>query len=122
MDLPMRANVDDLVSIYLNLLDKKFQSRETYRAYKSDLEAFFTGQKLLDRTQILQRTLTLSSFSSATRQRKMASLKGFLRWAYDEGHTNEDLSLSLGGWVGSRQAKTSSFSLGGRGSSSLELF
>jgi site-specific recombinase XerD len=93
----MRSNVDDLITKYLILLDKKFQSRETFRAYSGDLKAFFAGQKVLDRTEILQRTLTLTSFAPASRQRKMASLKGFLRWAYDGGHTPEDFSLSLRG-------------------------
>ena len=91
----MKSNINDLVINYLNLLDKKFQSAETYRAYKNDLETFFKGQTHFDRNDILRRTQSLARYAPASRQRKIATLKGFFHWAFAEGHLSEDFSRIL---------------------------
>jgi site-specific recombinase XerD len=85
-----------IISKYLDLIEKKFQSGETFRAYKSDIVQFFKDEVELSRPGIMKRTLSLSHYSPATRARKIAALKNFLHWAYEENYLEEDLTTTFG--------------------------
>lgn len=91
------TTTDDLIAKYLNLVDKKFQSRETLRAYKGDLEDFFKGVGSLNRAALMKKIQNFVAYAPATRSRKLASIKGFLRWAFENRFINEDLSLAISG-------------------------
>jgi len=82
-----------LISNYLEVIAKKFQSIETLRAYSSDLKIFFRHIEVISRPNLLHEVLTLSELAPASRARKIATLKGFLSWLYDEKKTPENFSL-----------------------------
>ncbi len=88
-------HIDTLIDKYLIYIDKKLQSPQTRRAYKSDLVSFFSVKKVLDRRSILGGINELSSYAHSTRSRRVAVIRGFLRWLVEEGLTTEDLSVIL---------------------------
>ena len=88
--------IEQLISHYLELIEKNFQSSETLRAYATDLKIFFQDTESLARQSLLKKVLSLTGYAPASRARKIATLKGFLRWAFDHGHTDEDLSQIFG--------------------------
>ncbi|MDZ4677593.1 MAG: tyrosine-type recombinase/integrase [Oligoflexia bacterium] len=85
-----------IIPKYLEVIEKKFQSSETFRAYKSDIIQFFSQGISLNRPVIMKCALGLTRFSPATRARKIAALKGFLHWAFDEGFIADDLASTFG--------------------------
>jgi site-specific recombinase XerD len=90
------VDIDDVISKYLEFIDKKYQSKETVRAYHSDLKSFFQPLHEINSASILKGLNSLANYSSASRARKMGTLKTFLKWAFNEKITSSDLSLSLG--------------------------
>src|SRR5687767_1614817 len=90
------TNINEAVGKYLNYISKKYQSEETLRAYKSDLRQFFRDMKSLSRAWLLKKVLTLTHYSEASRSRKIASVRGFLYWAHEQGHFPEDFSVIFG--------------------------
>jgi integrase/recombinase XerC/integrase/recombinase XerD len=85
-----------LISVYLEMVQKNLQSAESLRAYAGDLNGFFHDVEFLARQNLLKKVLTLTRFAPASRARKIASIKGFLKWAHDEGAVNEDFSALFG--------------------------
>jgi site-specific recombinase XerD len=85
-----------LISHYMDLVENKFQSIETKRAYSADLKSFFQGMESLSRAELLKKVLHLAQYAPATRSRKIATVKGFLNWAFKNGSTDEDLSVIFG--------------------------
>jgi site-specific recombinase XerD len=97
MSAQLRSDeIERLISHYLELIQKNFQSTETLRAYKTDLKIFFQSTESLARQSLLKSVISLTSYAPASRARKMATLKGFLKWLFNEGHTDEDLSQIFG--------------------------
>jgi len=86
----------DLIAKYLNFIEEKYPSKETGRAYASDLKGLLGSLHTLDQDLIIKKVLTLTRYAPATRGRKLAALKGFLRWAFEESHISRDLTPLLG--------------------------
>lgn len=94
----IKSNIGDLVTIYVTEIEKKFQSEETIRAYKGDLEHFFAdyAQKDLEAFPWAQKLALFSQFEPATRARKVASLKGFLSWAFEQAYVSKNYADTFG--------------------------
>lgn len=90
------TNIEEAIAKYLNYIGKKYQSAETLRAYKGDLRRFFKDTKSLNRPWLLKKILSFADYAPSSRARKVASVKGFLRWAYEEGLLSEDFSTVFG--------------------------
>ncbi|MBK9293056.1 MAG: tyrosine-type recombinase/integrase [Oligoflexia bacterium] len=96
--MSLSSNIGNLMTIYVTEIEKKFQSSETIRAYKSDLALFFKGHfkgQLID-FPYAKKLSQFSRFEPATRARKVACIKGFLDWAFENGFTSQKLSTSFG--------------------------
>src|SRR5437899_11561185 len=89
-------DLKQLLAKYLDYIEKKFQSPETLRAYKSDLVHFFYGASSISRPMVMKKVLTLSQYAPATRSRKVAAIKGFLHWAHEKEGISEDFGEALG--------------------------
>jgi site-specific recombinase XerD len=94
--IELRLNIDDVIAKYLDFIDKKYQSVETIRAYKSDLLQFFDKATTLTLEQIHKSLFVLANYAPTSRARKLASIKTFLRWCYEEKLLATDLSITLG--------------------------
>ncbi len=93
-----RVNIGDLIDLFSTEIGKKFQSKETLRAYRGDLRTFFNKDLLkgLETVPLDQRLGGLTKYEPTSRARKAATLKAFFRWAFEEGYTAKDFSEFLG--------------------------
>lgn len=89
-------NVEELVGKFLEFLEKNYQSKETLRAYSADLRHFFHGNKSVEKNSIHKNMITMTKYAPASRARKLAALKSFFRWAFEEGFLGEDFSVQMG--------------------------
>lgn len=98
MVLTVRTNIGDLIKIYGEELEKKFQSFETLRAYLSDLRIFFkkNSEISLEDLDLPSHITSLAQYKPASRARKAAALRGFFDWALKSGYTKKAFSLKLG--------------------------
>lgn len=85
-----------LIAKYLKYIENTTQSPETIRAYRTDLFLIFGDDKSPTLTEIPKYIESISKYAPATRARKLSVLRGFLRWAHDQGDLDMDLSFAFG--------------------------
>lgn len=100
---PHQKKMRVLIEKYLKYLRlSQSASPLTIKSYKKDLEVFFNQQDsthsnlmTLIQFQIRKNFKKWNLWSLATRNRKVSSLKSFLKWLYQEGHIKENLNAKI---------------------------
>lgn len=102
----LAAKLFDEIDKYLKSLDDiKSSSPDTIRAYKSDLTQIFGG---IDRVvsidhddeleeQIRAGLRKMAHLQPSSKARKIAAVKGFLKWLYHKGHSDKPIGEVLRG-------------------------
>lgn len=106
----MTLKIEETISKYLKyMMEIKTASPETLRAYESDLRQLLDlpmplppqAQSLIKLESLEPRfregLRKLHGLQPATRSRKVACMKSFLKWLYQEGLTDRPLGLSIRG-------------------------
>jgi len=86
----------DLNQLLVHLELKKVSMSEKKNQFKEDKKAplyIYSDQELLDST--LKMMNKWANLKPATRNRKVASLKSFFNWMFDEGHLTQNISARL---------------------------
>lgn len=98
----MAAKIHDKIHKYLKYMENvKSASHHTLRAYQVDLSQTFNNKQNLDLNESTLLSLSNKSMSNwsklsfASRNRKIATLKSFFSWLFEEKLTESDLSHRL---------------------------
>lgn len=80
----MTESVNSILSQYIEFIEEKFSSKDTIRAYRTDLQFWFDGVKSLRSEGLNAQIALLADLAPASRSRRISTLRSFINWGIEQ--------------------------------------